>query len=132
MSLHYSKTTLGFYDDDLHTTLPSDAVSITQLVYDTLISEQSQGKIIIPDSNGYPISVERTISEDQINTLERVWRDSQLAKVDHEIDKIDDIDPKSQGTITEWRTYRKELRGYPESVGFFSQTRPISPYPITN
>ena len=59
---------------------------------------------------------------------ELVWRDAQLSFADHELNKVQDSDPKAIGTVGEWRTYRKELRNWPEDSNFpDKQKRPVSP-----
>jgi hypothetical protein len=56
MSIFYSKLTGGFYDDAIHRELPSDAVEISKIEYDTLISDQAAGCEIKADVDGKPIS----------------------------------------------------------------------------
>lgn len=59
---------------------------------------------------------------------ERLWRDSELSRADIELYKVQDSDPKSKGSVSEWREYRKALRAYPESEGFPNQeSRPVAP-----
>lgn len=55
MSIFYSKSQGGFYDDSVHPTLPSDAVEITTTQWQTLLEGQSQGQQIVGDANGNPI-----------------------------------------------------------------------------
>src|SRR5579859_2866071 len=59
MSMFYSKTTGGFYDDGIHTAaqIPSDAVPVSQATYQSLMTAQSTGDTIQADSNGNPIAV---------------------------------------------------------------------------
>lgn len=51
----YSATTRGFYTPDIHVSIPSDAVEITDEEYIALLDGQSQGQQIVSDVNGYPI-----------------------------------------------------------------------------
>lgn len=57
MSLFYSKSTGGFYDDSIHsaTQIPTDAVPITEAVWQALLAGQSEGQTIVADANGNPI-----------------------------------------------------------------------------
>jgi len=65
---------------------------------------------------------------DPTEIQERLWRDSELARADIELYKVQDSDPKSKGSVSEWREYRKALRAYPESEGFTNQeSRPVAP-----
>lgn len=56
---------------------------------------------------------------------ERQWRDGELALADIELNIVQDGD--GYGTVTDWRTYRKELRDYPEGINFPYGVRPIKP-----
>lgn len=58
--MYYSKTTGGFYDAVIHgDNIPYDAVEITSAIYASLLADQSSGKQIIPDENGYPIAIDQ-------------------------------------------------------------------------
>ncbi len=54
MTLYYSESTRGFYDDTLknHAPIPSDADEITKEEHTRLLAEQSQGREIIKGQNG--------------------------------------------------------------------------------
>ncbi len=58
MSLFYSASTRGFYDDALHASLPADAVPITDAQRANLLAAQSEGKVIEADVNGLPVAVD--------------------------------------------------------------------------
>ena len=55
MTIFYSKTTGGFYDNQIHTTLPEDAVEITAEYHSALLAGQAQGKTIMPGKDGKPV-----------------------------------------------------------------------------
>ena len=55
MTIFYSKKTGGFYDNQIHTTLPEDAVEITAEYHATLLAGQAQGKTILPGKDGKPV-----------------------------------------------------------------------------
>lgn len=59
MALYFSKSSNGFYDDQIHkgNLMPSDAVSITKVQHQALMSAQGSGQIISSDSSGNPVSV---------------------------------------------------------------------------
>lgn len=46
MTIYASKSTGGFYDSEIHTSIPNDAVAITRELHQSLIRGQSLGKII--------------------------------------------------------------------------------------
>jgi hypothetical protein len=58
---------------------------------------------------------------------ERLWRDSELARADIQLLKVQDGATK-YGTQKAWREYRNALRDWPESEDFPStEYRPIAP-----
>ncbi len=73
MSYLYSATTNGFYDNNFEDEdsnpykgkLPSDCVEITDDTYKQLIEAQSNGQMIEPDENGYPVAVDQPEKTDQ-------------------------------------------------------------------
>ena len=61
MTKFYSKTTSGFYAEDIHTEeqIPGDAVEITDELYTALLNAQSRGQIITMGAAGQPVAVDR-------------------------------------------------------------------------
>ncbi|MDF2792324.1 MAG: putative tail fiber assembly-like protein [Pseudomonas orientalis] len=57
-----SKTTRGFYDPEIHTSMPDDVVEITSEKHAELLAGQSEGKIIAWDSNGLPVLVDPIVA----------------------------------------------------------------------
>lgn len=57
MGKHYSKTTGGFYADDVHAELPADAVDVSDEAYAALFDAQSRGMRITAAADGSPIAV---------------------------------------------------------------------------
>ena len=55
MTIYYSKTNQAFYDNQIHTALPEDAVEISQEQHAALLAGQAQGKTIMPGKNGKPV-----------------------------------------------------------------------------
>lgn len=56
MTLYYSAQNNGFYDSEIHTTLPADCVEITREKHTQLLTAQSEGKIISADAEGNPVA----------------------------------------------------------------------------
>lgn len=54
MGIYYSADRRGFFDDELHPSLPADAVPITAEQHGAMLHGQSAGQIIQPNSNGGP------------------------------------------------------------------------------
>lgn len=76
MSMFFSKSTGGFYSTDIHgDNIPADAVEFSEAYYLELMQAQSQGKIIKPDANGFPIAVDyEPTAEEKIAGLEITLR----------------------------------------------------------
>lgn len=69
-----------------------------------------------------------SISKEQSELHERLWRNSELFRADIELNKVQDSDTNSVGSVTDWRLYRKSLRSWPESPDFPDTTkRPAAP-----
>ena len=75
--MFYSKSTGGFYSPEVHTTMPSDVVEITDEQYQQLLTSQSQGLIIVGDDNGYPTLITPIVTPEQIK-LQRIAELKQL------------------------------------------------------
>lgn len=57
MSMFYSPSTGGFYDQGIHGALPGDIVGITDAAYAALMEAQAQGANIENDDSGNPVAV---------------------------------------------------------------------------
>lgn len=55
MSMFYSKSTGGFYDDSIHEATPPDAVAITDAQWQALMVGQAMGQIITSNPEGNPV-----------------------------------------------------------------------------
>ena len=55
MTLYYSQSTGGFYDDQIHSRLPEDVVAISPEQHTALLAGQSNGQVIMPGKDGKPI-----------------------------------------------------------------------------
>lgn len=65
----YAKSTGGFYDEAIHgDNIPADAVEITAEEHALLLQGQSQGKLIVPDANGFPM-----LSDPPAPTAAEIW-----------------------------------------------------------
>jgi hypothetical protein len=59
MQYYFSKSTNGFYIDELHgTNMPKDVVKITEKQYSDLLAGQQTNKIISSNAKGQPILVD--------------------------------------------------------------------------
>ncbi len=67
-------------------------------------------------------------SKEVLEGQERAWRDVELARADIELNKVQDADPSSKGSVSDWRSYRKALRQLPENQSFPNiSARPLAP-----
>ena len=62
--------------------------------------------------NGWFHWVASVPSPTDLANTEKLWRDSELKNADEELNKVQDSDPKSTGTVGGWRQYRKDLRAW--------------------
>lgn len=58
MTMFYAASTNGFYDSEINTVIPSDAVQITESYHTELMGAQANGKRIESNAEGYPIAVD--------------------------------------------------------------------------
>lgn len=83
--MHFSKSTLGFYDDPKnYKNAPDDLVKISDEVYNFVCANKPLDKILSADKNGYPILVdpappsESDIAKRQIAEIEASITDRRL------------------------------------------------------
>ena len=55
MDIHYSTTNNAFYDSNIHSRLPEDAVAISPGQHAALLAGQSAGQVIMPGKDGKPV-----------------------------------------------------------------------------
>lgn len=118
MSLFYSASMNGFYDDTIHTNeqIPSDAVPITEEMHQELLTAQSECKQITADATGNPVATDRpapTIDELAIIAISK--RDQLLAETDYLV--IPDY-PITAEKLALVKTCRQLLRDITEQAGF--------------
>lgn len=114
----YSAANNGFYDSALHSkTLPEDAIEITEEKYKELLLAQQNGSEIRAQGV-HPCAFNKVPFQPDNHAQERLWRDTELKKADIELFKVQDSDPTSYGTVSEWREYRRSLRAWPANANF--------------
>lgn len=127
MTIYFAGSSKGFYNSEIHSSIPSDAIEITTEQYIQLLNEQSLGREIVVENK--QVVTKQKIADGAINTQnERAWRDSELVRADYELNKVQDSDANSVGSVGVWREYRKLLRAWPQSVDFPDNSkRPVAP-----
>ena len=83
--MHFSKSTLGFYDDPKnYKNAPDDMVEISDEIYGNVCANRPVDKILSADENGFPILVdhaqpsESDIAKQQIAEIEATITDRRL------------------------------------------------------
>lgn len=76
MTLFFSATARGFFDDALHMELPDDAVPISEDRHRELLAAQAAGAIITADSCGKPRASRPTIDARRAAALRAVKREA--------------------------------------------------------
>lgn len=124
--LFYSKTTNGFYLQEIHgSSIPLDAVEISREYYQELLHGETEGKSISSDPSGNPVLIERPDpTADQLKELAIAQDKAYLASTDYVVSKISeaqalgqDIQPllaKYADVLTEREAARERIRGNQE------------------
>lgn len=89
-TFYYSLSTEGFYVSDLHTSIPTDVIEITEAYWQELLAGQSSGKKISPGENGYPVLTDYPIPEytyAELRSMEYPGIGEQLDLLWHMIDQ---------------------------------------------
>ena len=124
----------GFYSVDFQGFIPTDSVEVTAEDYATLQAGQLEGKWIVANDQGYPVLQAPEDSPGYLASVERAWRDMQLAATDGLVVRHrDELETQagttlSAGQYLELQTYRRDLRTWPESGQFpLADHRPAPP-----
>ena len=120
---YFSPSTMGFYNDELHLTMPDDAFSVTDEKYDSIFAELATGKVLAYE-NGNLIT--------KIPVRIKTWDDIRstrlrFLKASDYTDTIS-FQRRSDETVFEsWQTYRQQLRDIPTT--FSSPDEVVWPTP---
>ncbi|WP_414916936.1 phage tail assembly chaperone [Pseudomonas sp. Tul1A2] len=132
----------GFFDSDIHgqmgspgCTIPNGAREITDELHAGLVAAQSDGKLIIPDPDGYPVAIDPPpLDVEALESIERAWRDGQLTLTDPLVSRHrDEVEQGDSTTLsaeqyTELQAYRRQLRDWPQGTQFpLIEHRPTEP-----
>jgi len=133
--MYYRAFDNGFYSPVIHGVIPPDAVEISDSLYFELLRGQESGKRIEPDRQGNPRLVDPPPLDAQaLASIERAWRDAQLALTDPLVSRHrDEIEEGAATSLTleryaELQAYRRQLRDWPLALEFPSiEQRPAAP-----
>lgn len=113
--IYYSPSTNSFYDDNINTSIPQDAIKISDEKHAQLIDGQFSGKKIQPNQNGDPVLVDP--SEQELAVAVRGQRDELLR------DNVDTMNPMRWNAMSaaqqqQWTDYRQALLDVTQQQGF--------------
>ncbi|MHC5131771.1 phage tail assembly chaperone [Pseudomonas glycinis] len=134
----FSATTRGVYVPGINSTdIPDDVIEIPQGYWISLLQQLAvSAKMIgVRADDGYPILVDPPPpSAEEVEDIERLWRNAQLAATDGMVARDrDELEDGGGTTLTtgqyaELQAYRRELRDWPQGSSFpFSEHRPLAP-----
>lgn len=134
MQRYYSKTTGCTYLRGLHTSMPADAVEISDALCESVISNPPPGKIRAHDDKGLPYLIDAPAPVEDLESQERAWRDGELSAVMWLRERHrDQLEIPEETTLTaeqfnELLVYMQALRDWPQSADFpVIEHRPIAP-----
>lgn len=131
---YYSPSTGSTYLEGVHV-CPDDAIPISDERYLSVIACRVDGKVRGHDAEGLPILIDPPpLSAEELEQVERVWRDAQLVQTDSLVVRHrDEVEDGSTTTLTaeqyaELQAFRRALRNWPEGDEFpLIEHRPLAP-----
>lgn len=111
--IFYSASNGGFYLDDVHDGIPSDAIEITADEHSELLEGQASGKQIVHGADGKPTLADVVVTPQQRASAARAQRDALLTATDWT--QLRDV---PDATAALWSPYRQALRDVPTQKGF--------------
>ena len=109
--IYYNATTNGFYNSEINI-IPKNSVEITHEYHAELLQKQSAGFVIQHDKNGYPIAVEKTLTADEIKTLNESQQQRLISAANEKISILQDIidldmcESNEAEQLKQWKKYR--------------------------
>ncbi|WP_054064293.1 phage tail assembly chaperone [Pseudomonas asplenii] len=120
----YSKSMLTTYIVGLHSSIPADAVEISDELYAAVIGNPVPGKVRVHDEQGLPYLVDAQEAPVDRSVVERAWRDAELSAVAWYRDRHrDQVEIGAETTLgadqfQELLVYMQALRDWPQSAAF--------------
>lgn len=105
----YSPGSHGFYQSDIHTVIPDDAIEINVDEYHQLLDGQQKGMEITPGAGGRPVLTEPVIDyvaqAQQVKNSHRLASDAQIAWRQDAVDAGIATEDET-ASLAEWKKYR--------------------------
>lgn len=107
---------------------PDDLVELTESMAKSFIESSPPAEKVMGVVNNLPVWVDQQITEDRLATVEVQWVESEIERIRDELEKVQDSDPNSVGSVSDWRSYRKSLRAWDQHKNFPDKNfRPKAP-----
>lgn len=131
----YSQSTGATYFEKIHSSIPVDALPITEARYQEVIANPVPGKIRTHDTVGLPVLIEQPAgSADDLEASERIWRNAEVSATEWLVTRHRDQQDMQLATTlraeqyAELLHYRQDLRDWPQSAHFpVLEHRPVAP-----
>ena len=126
MKLYFSKSTNGFYTDEIHgEAIPADAVEITEEQHAELLAGQSTGKIITSDADGNPVLQDPPApTDDELAASAKVTISNELAYAANvmgpllDLESLGELTDAEKTSLAAWRKYRIDVSRVPQQAGY--------------
>lgn len=133
--IFFSPQTLCFYPQEFeklyrkNNNWPGDLVEVPESVYrEFALDEAPSGKIKSLGDDNLPCWITLEPNLESRVKLELDWIESEMLFIRDEIEKLQDSDSSSVGTVAGWRAYRKVLRAWDKASEFPDKSfRPVQP-----
>jgi hypothetical protein len=131
MTIYFSKNTNGFYDSEINTVIPEDAVEVSTSDYQQLLVAQQNGQVIQANDQGYPVAVnQQGATPEQVQAANKSQASNLLYKTDWTT--IPDVANSSLSNpylsnVAEFVAYRNQVRGIAVNPPTTPATFPVKP-----
>lgn len=111
MQIFYNKNTNAFYNSEIND-IPENSVEITHEYHNELLQKQSEGMIIQSNENGYPIAVERVLTDEERIYTNESKKQQLINEAIQKIALLQDIidldmqEADEEQQLKQWKKYR--------------------------
>lgn len=134
MQVFFSPAANAFYPKDYEKAYkssgswPVDLVEVSEQDFNTFGLQTPPAGMTRGFVNNSLCWVVQKYSDEQIKQAEVVWTEYEIDRARDELEKVQDSDPASFGSVSDWRSYRKNLRVWPTHENFPNKEfRPKAP-----
>ena len=111
MKIFYNKNTNAFYNSEINE-IPENSVEISSEYHSELLQKQSDGLIIQSDKNGYPVAVERVLTDEERIYTNESKKQQLINEAIQKIALLQDIidldmqESNEEEQLKQWKKYR--------------------------